>query len=403
MPCAVKQQEELRNAAAAAAQHHPWWRKALLAYLAVPLAVLALEGVLSCAGLGQGEIVKPDQELGCVHIPNKFITWRLEGYSRGRLNSVGMRDVEHAFNAAPGLKRIAFVGDSYTEGLQVPMDKTFARLSAGLTGCETLNFGCSSYSTGQELMLYNKQVRAYKPDIVVLFYTPGDTVENTISLEKRFKAEPRPYFYLDEKQRLMQDNGVLTLNAEKLKDRPLREFLRANSTIFGAFHQSIFSLALSDKVYLRTVRLADRLIQSITNLGLKRGLKPGQTPGKKADQPLLPPPGLFPPRWQDSDPLEVSQVLVSKFSDDVKASGAKFVVMTYPDYGKNDKTFALARARFAKLAKEKGFAFLDLSEVFNQHHNYDKLFVKVHFSSTGHDLTARALSEFLKDRGLLTD
>ena len=398
MPCAVKQQKNKTNRPGSAS-HRPWWHTALAAYLTVPLAVLALEAVLGCAGIGQGEIVKPDQQMGCVHIANKFVTWRLEGYSRGRLNSVGMRDIEHSVNAADAVRRIAFVGDSYTEGLQVPLDDTFARITGRLTGSESLNFGCSSYSTGQELLVYNRQVRPYKPNIVVLFYTPGDTAENTIDLDKRYKAEPRPYFYLDEKRRLMQDDGVLTLNKEKLKERPLREFLRAHSTIFGAYHQSIFSLALTDKVYFRTVRLVDQLIQSLINLEHDIGAKLQH----RSDRPKVPPPGLFPPRWQDSDKLEVSEALISKFSDDVKASGAKFVVMTYPDYGKNDKSFAQARVRFAKLAEEKGFAFLDLSEAFKQHRNFDKLFVKVHFSSLGHDLTAHTLSAFLKDRGLLTD
>jgi lysophospholipase L1-like esterase len=390
-----KLESSFKNRGACAKQNYNWLPTLLQAYLFVPLGLLLLEVFFSFAGIGQGEIVKPDVTLGSRHIANKLVTWRLEGYSHDRLSSVGLRDVEHTVAKPAGVKRLIFLGDSYTEGLQVPLQDTFARrLQTTLnTGqwpkYETINFGCSSYSTGQEMLQFDRQAAAYKPDLVVLLYTPGDTLENSVSPIKRTAAEARPYFYLDQNKELQQDNGVLTLNYEKLRPRPLREFLRAHSTIFGAYAQTNLSLIMSDKVYFRATRLVSQIASKIALLVTSAG----------HDQ--APPAGLLPPTWTEPDKLAVSEAIIKKLDHQVRAAGGKLVVMAYPDIGKGDPVYISARQRFAKLAKQEGFGYLDLSDAFSHDVDPNNLFVKVHFSKLGHDLTARQLTAYLKSSGFL--
>ena len=170
----------------------------------LPLALLAMEAVLGFAGVGQQEILQPDRQIGCVHIPGKKVTWRLEGFSNDSFSSSGLRDLEHQVLKPAGTLRIAFLGDSATEGLQVKMSETFAKkLEADLSGnvlgpkqkhIEVLNFGCSSYSTGQELLQFDRAVAQYKPDLTVVLMVLGDTLENTVDVAHKGQAEPKPYF-----------------------------------------------------------------------------------------------------------------------------------------------------------------------------------------------------------------
>ena len=382
---------------------YKWLGTSFQFYLLVPAAAILLEIVFTLAGIGQGEIVKPDLQLGCRHIANKVVTWRLEGYSHGRLNSDGMRDVEHSLSKPPGIKRIAFLGDSYTEGLQVPLEDTFARQmqnslqsaasnvkNGSQSPYETLNFGCSSYSTGQEFLQFNQQVADYKPDLVVLLYTPGDSLENSVSPKDRAKAEARPYFYLDDAGQLQQDNGLLTLNYDKLRYRTLREFLRAHSTIYGAYNQINLSLSMSDKVYFRTTRLVSQIFaRALALLPDKHDAKIPQ--------------GLTPPTAQEPDKIAVSQAIIKKLGEEIRARGGRLVVMTYPDLSGADPLYSQARSSFKILAQKQGFGFLDLTEAFSRVQNPNKLFIQVHFSKEGHDLTARALTTYLKSSGIFPE
>jgi hypothetical protein len=389
--------------------HRQWWhigKRLLQGSLLIPIAVLALEGCFNLAGIGQGEIVKPDTRLGCRHINDKFVTWRLEGYSRGRLNKQGMRDIDHTLTKSAGVTRLAFLGDSYTEGLQVPLADIFAnRLQSSLNESaaksgnrfESLNFGCSSYSTGQELLQFETEAKPYKPDIVVLLFTPGDTLENSVSPAKRASAEARPYFYLDAKKQLQEDDGLLLYNREKLKDRPLREFLRAHSTIFGAYEQTKLSLSMSDKVFFRTTRLIDQVSTRIASwFG---HLKNSNTISRSA---ALSTPGLLPPTWQEPDQIAISTALIKRLDDQVKASGGKLVVVAFPDVSGGNLVYADQRVQISNLAQKEGFGYLDLSLPFRQDKNPNNLFVQVHFSKLGHKLTAQELCAYLKKSGLLT-
>jgi len=220
----------------------------------IPLTVLGLECLLAAAGVGQQEILQPDPELGCVHIPGKKVTWRLEGFSRDAFSQAGLRDGEHFLNKPAGCYRIALLGDSATEGLQVDMAQTFSRQldgalaktfsKKGISYFETMNFGCSSYSTGQELLQFKKQVAQYKPDLTIVLTCYGDTLENTLDLTKRAHAEPKPYFYIDGQGKLAQDNSVLAANADKLAPNPVIDFLRSKSCLYGVWTQlNSFSLS----------------------------------------------------------------------------------------------------------------------------------------------------------------
>ncbi|MBX3228097.1 MAG: SGNH/GDSL hydrolase family protein [Labilithrix sp.] len=167
---------------------------------------------LRIVGYEDPPIYRQDARLGWVARANLTTRWREEGDTTVSFNSAGMRDVEHAIAKAPGVYRIAVMGDSYTEALQVDHDKAFSTLlERELEGCparngrriETLNFGVSSYGTANELLRLEDQAFEYGPDLVLLAFFVGNDVQDNHPKLDHLTVKNRPYFE-------MRD-GALTL------------------------------------------------------------------------------------------------------------------------------------------------------------------------------------------------
>ncbi len=133
--------------------------------------------------------------------PNVSGYYRREGSAYVHVNSGGFRGPDVPRLKPPGTVRIAVLGDSYTEAIQVPNQDTFASVAARtLARCplfkgrrvEALNFGVDGYGTAQELVTLREKVWAYQPDIVMLaIFLGNDVRNNSVSLEGN---QCRPFF-----------------------------------------------------------------------------------------------------------------------------------------------------------------------------------------------------------------
>lgn len=96
-----------------------------------------------------------------------------EGSAQGeRICADSHRGPERALERAPGLLRIAALGDSSTFGMNVPYADTYcAQLEALLVAqgvsAEVLDFGVIGSTIRQGLERYDERVRAWQPDIVI--------------------------------------------------------------------------------------------------------------------------------------------------------------------------------------------------------------------------------------------
>lgn len=106
-----------------------------------------------------------------------------------RINSSGFRDDEFLVKKDEETIRIAVLGDSQEEALQVPLDLTWQKvmarkLSAGLgRKVESYSFGVSGYGTDQEWLTLREKVWQFSPDMVILAFSPndvGDTYKNKL-------------------------------------------------------------------------------------------------------------------------------------------------------------------------------------------------------------------------------
>jgi len=141
-------------------------------------AIFILEFAMRAAGERfQASFYLADVERGYALRP------RSEGWNVGehenyvRINSRGLRDREHDLHRPPDTVRIAILGDSESEAVQVPLDRTyFSVLERALNESrprpgpkvEVLNFGVGGYGLGPQYLTLKKQIWDYDPQIVLV-------------------------------------------------------------------------------------------------------------------------------------------------------------------------------------------------------------------------------------------
>jgi lysophospholipase L1-like esterase len=100
-----------------------------------------------------------------------------------RINSLGLRGPEVTRSKAPGTLRILALGDSFTEGSEVPWEDVLsARLERALNAepgprVEVINAGVRGYGTADELLLLERLGFDLSPDLILL----GFCVHNDVS------------------------------------------------------------------------------------------------------------------------------------------------------------------------------------------------------------------------------
>jgi hypothetical protein len=123
---------------------------------------------------------------------------RTSGYSpvptddreRRPINREGYRDLDHARDKPAGVRRILFLGDSFTWGASVLFEDTYAqRVQRGLErrgeSWEAINLAEPGMSTVQESALLASQGFTYSPDVVVLGYVLNDSEDETAAEARR--------------------------------------------------------------------------------------------------------------------------------------------------------------------------------------------------------------------------
>ena len=149
-----------------------------------------------------------DDQRGWGLNPGAHGWYHQEGAAYVRINHDGFRGPDYPWRKPTGAIRVAVLGDSYVEAMQVPEDKTFtAVIGRALSDCpflkgkriEAMNFGVDGYGTAQELITLRRKVWQYSPDIVVLAIFLGNDVRNNSVVLEGDRCRP---FYRDQDGRL---------------------------------------------------------------------------------------------------------------------------------------------------------------------------------------------------------
>jgi hypothetical protein len=151
-----------------------------------------------------------DPLLGWRHKPNHTgLFFQTEHETTLSYNSQGIRGPEYSINKPADEFRIAIIGDSFADGYTVEFEDLFSEvLKQQLierTGrnVEVINFGVAGYSTDQELLLYQRKVKLYQPDITILMFQDNDVWFNSVEYLEAWGSGYKPLFRID--------NGTLKL------------------------------------------------------------------------------------------------------------------------------------------------------------------------------------------------
>ncbi|HZH32311.1 MAG TPA: SGNH/GDSL hydrolase family protein [Pyrinomonadaceae bacterium] len=332
--------------------------KLALLLSALLFALLSAEIALRIAGYTYPVFYTTDTVRGYALEPGLSGWYRKEGAAYIRINSEGLRDREHPKEKPANTLRIALLGDSYAEALQVPLEAAFwVVLEQRLQGCqafsagrrvEVVNFGVSGYGTAQELLTLRERVWDYAPDIVLLAVTTNNDITDNLRAFK--KAEEIPYFVHRDGQ-LALDDSFRESRTFRLRHSAINRagrWIRARLRVLQAFHEGHYTL----KNYLASRRApaakapADADAATATSTPAANIPAPVRDGANAATTNAQPPSGNedaanvadelgidnliyrepADANWQEA--WRVTENLLRQMRDEVRGRGAQFIVAT---------------------------------------------------------------------------
>ena len=357
------------------------------------VALLFVEVSLRVLGLvPPAAFYQLDPLTGHSHRPGAQGWFRQEGEAYIEINERGLRGPPVVGDKAREVLRLAVLGDSFTEGLQVPFEQTFgpvlerALASSCAPTSEVIGFGVSDYGTAQELLTLRERVWQYEPDIVVLAFLTGNDIRN--NSRKLDPISNRPYFTL-EAGALVPDDGF-------------RDWQKPRRTYFSIISRSALLLWLD---YLRA--------------RLKMGWRSGRPVAGEAgiDERVYTNPSTR--DWEQA--WAITELLLLAIKREVEEHGAKLLVITlsngiqvHPDpsirrafaerLGVSDLYYS--DLRLADFGELHGISVLNLAPAFQRYAETHSVFLHGfengqlgfgHWNDKGHALAAELVGRRLCD------
>ena len=116
----------------------------------------------------------------------------------GRTNTWGWNDREWSLHKPPGTVRVAVLGDSYVEALQVERTSNFLTIAENLLNqngkrrFELMNFGRSGFTQTEEWLVLKNEIVGFEPDLIALFYYAPNDIADVDSRTTTDRLRPFP-------------------------------------------------------------------------------------------------------------------------------------------------------------------------------------------------------------------
>tara|TARA_B100001123_G_C15322580_1_gene1028453 strand:+ start:2378 stop:3556 length:1179 start_codon:yes stop_codon:yes gene_type:complete len=335
--------------------------------------------------------------------PNASGWWIKEGEAYVKINSQGLRDVEHKKNKDKNILRIAVLGDSFAEARSVPLEKTFWFLmQENLNSCkksntskvEVINFGVTEYSTAQELLTLKYHVWDYDPDIILLAFFSGNDISDNSKILSNKNYRP---FYIYKNNDLVLDNS---------------------------FRQSKTYILLKSKLGQMVIKLSDyfRTVQFLKEIYIAQHFKTQKKKTSKEKDSFnevgINYNQIYNPiqkQWKEA--WVITESIIKLMNTEIKEKDAKFIVATlstaaqvHPDpsfhrsFVKKINTNDLfyPDKRIKKLGDKEGFVVINLAEKMKKYAEKNGIFFhgfantamgKGHWNSDGHKIASQIISK----------
>lgn len=386
--------------------------KIALAVFGVFIAFLFGELVLRLIGYSSGIYVFDRKTGMSILRPDKSFYWTKECFkNKVTANSAGFNDEEFIEEKKEGVFRIAVLGDSYVEALQVPQEKSFhnlleERLNKEFAGSgkkfEVYAFGHSGNGTLMNYFYLKNYGLKYKPDLVIdSFLVGNDFRDDSYELAKEYaeqtgdltvlNTKPFPVFFSDG-----QINSVAT-----------EEFFKKTEGSQKSFARAVFSKStLATWLYHKYLEVRASMFQK-KQLAPSGELKPGSIPLDNQAY-LIDYPKMWTDAWEDEEKLLAAQKNLAKKND------SKFLLISLTEGFRVHQDLALRgafedKSKFdfdrpekllGEIAKRNSFSYFPLLPYFRQKAAQTgemSIFpCDGHWNETGHAWAADAIFEYLK-------
>jgi hypothetical protein len=367
---------------------------------ALVVSLIVAELGLRVLGITYPILVEPEPIAGIRLRPFVEGWFTEEGRGYVVANDLGYRDDVHPVEKPPDHFRIAFLGDSYTEALQVPLDEAWWRLvGRDLAACEALaprvvevmNFAVSGIGTAQQLEIYRQIASRYSPDLVVLAFVPNDLENNHPAFGG---VGLKPFYGFD-------PDGALVLDDSFKRDA-------------GFQRRTSWSARLA-----RTISAASRVLQLA--LEMRRVLARIDARDQQAALPTSSSAEPTSPVWIEAWAL--TEALIAELARQVADAGSELllVAVSSPHQVHPDPEYRRRRLveiekgtdllywnkRLGRLAEREGIAYLSLSEPFQLDatatgrclHGFENMLpCDGHWNRDGHRLAADLVATAICDR-----
>ncbi len=293
-------------------------------------------------------------------------------------NEHGFRGDNFTKNKKQGKKRIMFLGDSYTAGLDYPEEEIFCnlivkKLNESNGKYEALNASCPAWSTDQQYLYWKTEGRKYKPDYLILMTSVNDIRE---IFNKRL-------IELDENQNLK----IHPVNI------PFKEKIYWKLANRSSFFQ-----------YLRK-KVLQTETGSFHHIFKHYPVNYGKEDQEDWDLPIF-----------QSDPFdEVKQSfilfekLIAELNYETKKTGTQLILSINPSTTEFNGSLNSPKYESGSVAKQLAristahqIPFLNLHDVLSQEADPMKIFMswEFHYDDDGHQWIADQITDFLVEQGL---
>lgn len=353
--------------------------------------VLLIEGALQLRALTRPSYdvlyLQPEPELGWKQVPNLGYTWAgTHWYADDftvdvQANSLGFRDAQRDFQKPAGTTRVALLGDSMIEAIQVPFEQTGGHLLERKLNqpadadrrWEVLNFGISNYGVGQYLLSWEQYARRFQPDYVAVFVAAYH-MRRTIT-EYEFGA-----FRATAKERL-QIRPTFSLHGDSLAKEPARDYEK-----FGSIQRQLIEREFDGK----RIRKKRILIIGFYARDLLRRLNYRVNRFRGYQRTELRP-GVNP----DTTMLAVNVWILEELGRQVQGTGARLIVIDVSRYFGDDETVANT---LRDVSARNGFGYIPLySNLMSA--NAKGVATKwpndIHFNVAGNEILAQSLNDWM--------
>ncbi len=369
-------------------------------------ALIVGEIALRIMGIAYPSFYQADPHRGHALIPGISGWWKHEGKGWISVNKDGLRDKEYRKEKPENTFRIAVIGDSFAEAIQVNAEDTFwSLIETKLPQCqrfqnqniEVINFGVGDYGTAQEYMTLKHHVSEYSPDLVVLaFFTGNDIINNSKTLSPDDRFSP---FLIKKEGKYVMDLSFKETETYQWRNSFTRKAL------FSTINNSrILQLVNETRVAMKKRRQLLGTQTDTTNQDVLQSLDLNPELYKNSD-----------PNWQEA--WKITEELIKLIQQETKSINSDLLVVTlsnpaqvYPDAAYREQYFKQAgvkdpfypERRITNLGKQQGFKVLSLAPLFQSHadknqvflHGFDNVIMgSGHWNKSGHKLAGEIISE----------